>query len=124
MAICLSLAELLEAMLFEVASFRAVTDEYVHRKPVGWLFSQYEAVQRTQWAAWREQVTAVEVGVNRALAVALSGKKKVKLPPLPTWSEVRDKTKGAQQQQRRQRPAWMEKFEEINRDRMVDGAER
>ena len=103
---------LLETLLFEVASFRSVTDEYVWSKPVGWLFSQYDLVQRAKWDRWVEGVAGMELAVVRGVAVTFSGSKKpARLPPLPTWSELQERKR----ETARVKPDWILRFEQANR---------
>jgi hypothetical protein len=82
------LQRLLDRLVFEVASYRHLPDECIHTKPVRWLFSQFWMVQQANWQTWTGHVTATEVALSRALAVAFSGKKKAALPPLPTWEDM------------------------------------
>ena len=82
-----SITRLLERCIFEVASHRSLSDEYVHQKPVGWLFSQFWMVQRSDWVQWTGLVTATQIGVSRTLSQMLSTRP-VKLPELPSFDEL------------------------------------
>jgi hypothetical protein len=78
--------------------------------PAGEIIRQYRLVQRSVWQQTRRQVTAVELGVNRALITAFGGKR---LPDLPVWEDV------IQKEKKPKLPAWMIKFERANPDRQV-----
>jgi hypothetical protein len=102
-------------MIFEVASYRALTDDWIHRRPVSWLFDQYERVQRAKWGEWVEGVSAIEVGVIRGGSALMSDPKKpVRLPPLPRWDEIQGR-KASAERQLTGRPAWFDRYERANR---------
>jgi len=103
---------LLETLAWEVATFRHWDDEAVTRKPVAWLFAEYERMAEAKWRATTERIAATQTGVGRALAQALG---KGDLPDLPDYEEI---LKMRQPEQDRL-PAWMEKFEEANEGRRM-----
>jgi len=108
------LRNLLEALVFDVASYRGLPDISVWRMPVSWLFAEYERVQRARWGQFVDRAMSTEIGVSRGVAVALSdSKKKVSLPPLPTWDEVQKQADEARRAVKR--PAWFEAYEQANR---------
>lgn len=97
--------------MFEVASHRGLLDEHVHRQRVGWLFSQYEYVQRSMFTQWTGMITATEIALARVLGPMLSEKKK-RLPPLPTWEQISGRKKAKKGLE--QKPYWVAKFEQVN----------
>lgn len=107
-------------MVFDVASHRGLTDERVQRQRVGWLFSQFEMVQRANFAQWTGMVTATEVALSRVLG-PLFAKSKKKPPPLPTWEQI-SQGKGDLKQQLKQKPAWMVRFEKAQKEQEGDDA--
>jgi hypothetical protein len=82
-----SAEHLIERIVFEVASHRGLTDDYVVAHPASWLLSQYDQVLRARWAEVQGIASATELGVTRAIIPMLS-KKKPKLPNFPTFDEV------------------------------------
>ena len=106
--------------MFDVASYRHLPDEYLHGRPVSWLFAQFWSVQRAQWRQWTGMVTATEIALMRGLSAAFSGKDKAKLKPLPTWAEVSGEKKGKQAA----RASFAERVERANlrqQDEQKDG---
>jgi hypothetical protein len=76
-------------------------------------------VQRARWQDWLDAITATEMGVIRGVSVALSDPKKpAKLPPLPTWEEMQKRARKLMEETGPARPAWFDKYEEANRERM------
>jgi len=102
--------KLIDSFVFDVASYRGLTDADILRQPGSWLLSQYEHVMRGRWNDMMSHAVAVELGVSRGVSVALSSKK-VNLPPLPSFEDtfkLRSSHPAA-------RPAWVDKFERVNR---------
>jgi len=80
---------MIAGICFETASHRGLTDEYVYAHTPGWLFRQHDMVQAARWSEWTGTISATEIAVTRALAVAFADRKKpAKLPSLPSWREV------------------------------------
>lgn len=105
------LGELIENLLFDVATYRRLPDEAITFRPPAWLFDQYERVQRARWGEFNSAVTASEMGVLRGLARAFS--KDAHPPDLPTYDDWLAEQTG----DNKRLPAWMDKFEDVNRNR-------
>lgn len=50
--------------------------------------------------------------------MALDSKNAGKLPPLPSWEEAQKRAREQMEETGPARPAWFDKFEEANRERM------
>ena len=114
-----SAQHLIERIVFEVASFRGLTDDYVVNHPASWLLSQYDQVLRARWAEVQGIASATELGVTRAL-VPMVSKKKPKLPNFPTFDEVMAAArKRVPSGKGRKRSKFQEKFEAANAIRLT-----
>jgi hypothetical protein len=101
-------------MIFTVASHRGLTDEYIYAKPVGWLFYQYEESHRARYEEWLAGVSGLEIGLMRGLGILL-GSKGNRLPKLPGWDEVSNKTRAAEKAEGKGQPSFAEKFARANK---------
>ena len=85
----LALGGLLEHMVFEIGSYRGVSDCEIYDRPVRWLFDASEHVARNRWTEYVAMVSATETALQRTIALAFTKKGQTpKLPPLPTWDEL------------------------------------
>lgn len=110
-------AKLIDDLVFDVASYRGLTDAYIHAQPGSWLLDQFERVLRARWGEAMGVVTATEVALSRVLTLALS-KKKQTLKPLPSFDEVmgrKEKERRALEDRPGPSTSWIEKFERVNR---------
>ena len=107
--------------MFEVGSHWHLSPQAIGRQSVRWLFATYERLQRQRYNEAKLRVFETEIAVERALMLILSKKGKRKLPPLPSYEEM---VKGSHREQSPpQKPAWMLKYEEVNRERLCGGRE-
>ena len=96
--------------MWEVATYRHLSDESIRQRSAAWLFAEYERVAEAQWRRTTLWVMAVETGVGRALSQALGGKKP---PDLPDYDELVAEAS----QVRKRLPAWQYVYERANPDR-------
>ena len=117
---------LLERIMFEIASFRALSDDQIAGQSASWLFSQYDQVLRARYTQAIGIASSTELGVSRALVPLLSGKKKSKkMPKYPTFEET---MKSAQDRAPAARAGGQDvfktKFEAVNMVRVDTGDAR
>lgn len=92
--------------------------EAIGRNPVRWLFSTYEMVQRTKYQRSMARISEMELATLRALA-QFHGKKKRRLPPLPTYEQSVAVEEQVVTSVESEKPAWMSKYEEVNKARRI-----
>jgi hypothetical protein len=104
----------LENMIFEVAAYRGLKDDYILAKPPAWLLEQFERVQRARWRDFEDRVSAARLGTLQALAAAFGGQSG---PALPDYQEIRWGQGAKHASAARHLPAWHAKFELANGER-------
>ena len=80
---------------------------------LGWLFRQYDLVNRAMYMAVTERIRGVELGTSRALAGAFS---KATIPALPTYDEnMKQQMETRQDAERAQASSFVERVEQANK---------
>lgn len=96
--------------------------EAIGRYPVRWLFDTYEMVRRAKYQRSMARISEMELAMLRALA-QFHSKKKRRLPPLPTYEQSVAVEEQVTTSARPEKPAWMFKYEEVNKARRMQGPE-